>query len=250
MNKIANHFKNHIFHSVFLGVFIGVMISVIIFVMAPIMSKWESTTVLAAVTVIATFCNGIIPAFVTIHLHKKDNIPVKCMKSDVDITILEGGKVLVSAWIENIGNTPFDTYVSNIYIDKGRETCLDKRIVFYDFPELLNHKDKGNSQDCILCMKCIDDDLSYPRKEEICQEFDYKYEDFRYSKVLKHLSKESIQFILPGERFSEDMVIQLAGGVYRVTLIVTTKTKGCECSCSTKQFFVPEHDECMTVVNK
>lgn len=232
--------KKNMLQPLLSGVLIGVVLSAAVVVLAPIMSKWEATTVLAAVTVIATFCNAIIPAVVTFYLHKKDNHPFLCMRADITADVMENGNVKLSSWVENIGNAPFETYITNIYIDKGKGRPLDGKITFYDFPELLNHKEKGKSHDCILALKCKDDNIHYPRKEEICQEYDYQYEDFRYNRVLMHLSNESVQFIQPGERFYEDIVVQLhQEGVYRVTLVVTTKTEGCECTCSTKQFYVP-----------
>ncbi len=237
---MKNFFKNHSMYLWLLGVLIGVTISITVMVLAPIMAKWESTTVLAAVTVIATFCNAIIPAGVTLYLHKKDHTDIKCIQADVTATVLEHGNVKLSAWIENIGNTSVNTYITNLYIDKGKSISLDEKITRYNFPELLNHKEKGTSHDCILALRCMDDIVSYPRIEEISQEFDHKYENFGHNIVLSHLSSDSVQFILPGEHFSEDVIVQLQKGVYRVTLVVTTKTEGCECTCSTKQFYVPE----------
>ena len=60
----------------------------------------------------------------------------------------------------------------------------------------------------------------------------------KYRKIikLKHLSSETIMFIDPGEEFSEDVILHLNSGIYRVTAVWTSVKE--DCICGTKQFII------------
>lgn len=215
---------------------VGVVITITVVCLAPIVARWNVTTVMAAITIGVTLCNGMIPAYVSYRTAGKEGL---CMQTDVSVNVLDNGMVIISAWVENIGYKRFDTKVTNLYIDKGRVNDTTKEVTFYEFPQLLKHKEQGVRHDCILAERCADEITAYPPLYELDMADEKKYEEFAYNRVLRHLSHGSVDFLLPGEKFSEDIVIKLNSGVYRVTLVCVSGTKGCECSCSTKQFYVP-----------
>ena len=246
LDKIKEQMKKHIVFTICVCISVGIIITILIGYIAPFIEQWDNVTIMAVLTIAVTLCNGVIPSVTAIHIYKREridaNIQKLCMKTDISINTIYNGMVTFSAWIENIGSGSFETHITNLYIDKGKETIVDDgKIVFYDFPELLKHRAQGKDYDCVLKIKCMNDEVAYPDKKEISQTYSNEYEDFGYQRELKHLSRESVQFLLPGECFSEDIVVRLKSGVYRGIMVVTTKTEGCECSCSSKQFYVPEY---------
>lgn len=168
---------------------------------------------------------------------------------DIHVTVLENRTVLFSASIENVGDKTIITKSSNLYIDEGIEDPKGSKIdiggkeevgaIYYDFPFILQHrKNVKNRPDCVLCIKCRDEkDYKYPI-DEIEERF--KNKKLYYANILlRHLSDESIQYIYPKEKFSEDVILQFKkSGVYRVTFIVTTDGES-DCECATKQFYIP-----------
>ena len=171
---------------------------------------------------------------------------------DIHVKVLENRTVLFSASIENVGDKTIKTKSSNLYIDEGVKVPKGSYIdikgngndesgaIYYDFPFILQHrKNINNRPDCILCIKCRDEkDYNYPINEI---EDSFKGKKLYYANILlKHLSDESIQYIYPKEKFSEDVILQFKkSGVYRVTFIVTTDGES-DCECATKQFYIPE----------
>ena len=168
---------------------------------------------------------------------------------DIHVTVLENRTVLFSASIENVGDKTIITKSSNLYIDEGIKDPKGSKIdiegkeeigaIYYDFPFILqNRKNVKNRPDCVLCIKCRDEkDYKYPI-DEIEERF--KNKKLYYANILlRHLSDESIQYIYPKEKFSEDVILQFKkSGVYRVTFIVTTDGES-DCECATKQFYIP-----------
>ena len=168
---------------------------------------------------------------------------------DIHVTVLENRTVLFSASIENVGDKTIITKSSNLYIDEGIKDPKGSKIdigekeevgaIYYDFPFILQHrKNVKNRPDCVLCIKCRDEkDYKYPI-DEIEERF--KNKKLYYANILlRHLSDESIQYIYPKEKFSEDVILQFKkSGVYRVTFIVTTDGES-DCECATKQFYIP-----------
>lgn len=218
----------------------GSIITIIIVLLAPIVAGWNVTTVMAAITIAVTLCNGIVPAYVSYRTAGKEAL---CMQTDVSVNVLDNGMVIISSWVENIGYKKFATKVTNLYIDKGRINDTAKEVTFYEFPQLLKHKEQGGRHDCILAERCADEIMTYPSLSDLGITDEKSYEEFAYNRVLRHLSHGTVDFLLPGEKFSEDIVIKLDSGVYRVTLVCVSGTKGCECSCSTKQFYVPDYSD-------
>jgi len=172
-------------------------------------------------------------------------------RTDVDVKILADNMVLFSAYIENIGDKRIVTRISNLYFDQGIPTVLandretdSSNVVLYKFPFILEHKevnpDPAGKPHCILCKKCsTDKDYRYP--EEIVDNAYNDTELFRAHIELEHLSPKSTKYILPKEKFSEDVVLQFQNkGVYRVIFFVTCSGDEFDCVCATKQFYIPE----------
>lgn len=180
---------------------------------------------------------------------KKEENLKSLYQIDIHVTVLENRTVLFSASIENVGDKTIITKSSNLYIDEGIEDPKGSKIdiggkeeigaIYYDFPFILQHrKNVKNRPDCVLCIKCRDEkDYKYPI-DEIEERF--KNKKLYYANILlRHLSDESIQYIYPKEKFSEDVILQFKkSGVYRVTFIVTTDGES-DCECATKQFYIP-----------
>lgn len=108
---------------------------------------------------------------------------------------------------------------------------------YFHFPFILEHREDLNGRpDCVLCKKCFrDHNYSYP--DELVSKDD---DLVRTHEPLEHLSKKSIKYIMPKEKFSEDIIIQFTkAGVYRATFFVGMKGDA-DCSCATKQFYIAE----------
>ena len=232
---MSSESKIKMFSSLKAGI-MGSIITIIIVFFAPIVAGWNVTTVMAAITIAVTLCNGIVPAYVSYRTVGKEAL---CMQTDVSVKVSDSGMVIISSWVENIGYKRFATKVANLYIDKGRVNDTAKEVTFYEFPQLLKHKEQGDRHDCILAERCREEIMAYPLSSDLGMTDEKLCEGFAHNRVLRHLSHGAVDFLLPGEKFSEDIVIKLDSGVYRVTLVCVSGTKGCECSCSTKQFYVP-----------
>lgn len=225
---------------------------------------WGNSEILTAITMIGVLVALCVP-FIGGRYQKKiekerreyeESKKEKNLKSlyqiDIHVKVLENRTVLFSASIENVGDKTIKTKSSNLYIDEGVKVPKGSYIdikgngkeesgaIYYDFPFILQHrKNINNRPDCILCIKCRDEkDYNYPINEI---EDSFKDKKLYYANILlKHLSDESIQYIYPKEKFSEDVILQFKkSGVYRVTFIVTTDGES-DCECATKQFYIPE----------
>jgi arginine decarboxylase len=156
------------------------------------------------------------------------------------------GMVRFSASIENVGDKEIKTKTSNLYIDQGIPAQLtndrdssDVGAKSFKFPFILEHREYIEGRpDCVLCKKCFrGNDYCYP-EEIVDGSFKIDPRLLRTHILLEHLSNKSILYILPGEKFSEDVVVQFkSAGVYRVTLFVGTEGEA-DCSCATKQFYI------------
>lgn len=140
-----------------------------------------------------------------------------------------------------------DTKVDFAIITCTIENCSKKRIIpqnIYmmieegilnnntaEFPYLLKHE-KGEF-DCVFAKYCKNGGVStFP---DYLIPSSYK-NNFRKILPLKHLSSETIMFIDPGEEFSEDVVLKLKSGVYRITVVWTSVKE--DCICCTKEFVI------------
>lgn len=237
-------------------------------VLTGLIKNWESSEILTFFTGI-----GVLVAFSSIFLNywfqkKLQEQTHKCEKEeeeakkrslyqiDIHTKVLDNQVVLFSAYIENVGEKSITIKRSHLYIDEGIPTPFGDKIVinkeshekesgavYYAFPFLLKHgTEEGKASDeCILCKKCREKDnenITYPK--ELLEDALFKDKDLYNANIsLKHLSSESIQYINPDERFSEDVILKFKrSGVYRVTFVVLPEGEAL-CECATKQFYIP-----------
>jgi len=135
---------------------------------------------------------------------------------------------IITCVVENMGKKRVIPQNVYLFVDQGIEK--DKYI---EFPFCLKHEEGEN--DCVLGKKCKSGGInSYP--EEILPE-EYK-PVYHRSFNMQNLSAEAIMFIDPGEKFSEDIVLNLDPGIYRATAVWTAVKS--DCICATKKFIAPE----------
>ena len=182
-------------------------------------SNTELIATLAVGVAIITIASKIIEHVIYSQYSSKRKIEIDISTTDDYVTI--------TCTIENRGShriVPQNVY---LFIDEGVET--DNIITF---PFCLKHEEGKN--DCVLGIKCKSGGVnSFP--------IDILPDNFRnkYHKMvnLKHLSTESVKFIDPGERFSEDATLRTPhNGVFRVMAIWTSVNA--DCLCCTKQFVI------------
>lgn len=205
--------------------------------------QWGIQELVAAFTVLAIFTSVFAPI-----LHKHLNKQTVYL-IDINVKPLEDNYVRFSASIQNVGDVQIKTLISNLYIDQGTLSDLpndyyntgQSGVHYYKFPFILEHRQKVKGRpDCILCTKCFrNNDEAYP-ENYIDQDMKAQNKLVRTHYKLEHLSKKSIMYINPKEKFSEDVVVHFSNpGVYRVTLFVGAADTA-DCSCATKQFVIPE----------
>ena len=247
------------FSSIAAGIIIGVILAWILSSVVPVISNsvssWTTNELLTVITLIGVLVAFSVP-FIDNALqdYKHKHSLQTVYKIDVTVQNLENNYVHVSATIENVGDTIIETDISNLYIDQGEKTVLtnDRNssasgAYFFGFPFIFEHRgDVDGRPDCVLCRKCFKDhNYNYP--DELVNKDDCLV---RTHKQLDHLSNKSIKYIMPKEKFSEDVIIQFSkAGVYRATLFVGIKGDA-DCSCATKQFYIandlPQHEKIVT----
>jgi hypothetical protein len=224
--------------------------------LAKTVSKWGNNELLLFITIMGIFVAFSIP-FIENLLQKRKQQAL--YQIHIHVTVLENRMVSFSASIENVGEKQIVTKTSNLYIDRGIEKPKGKQetnsettsIKYYDFPFLLKHIRKtpaiinGKREerpDCILCTRCRDDVTPEYPKEGVdrIEEFLSNKEFFCTNVHLQHLSEDSIKYVNPKEKFSEDVIMKFErGGVYRVIFVVTT-VGDADCECATKMFYISE----------
>jgi hypothetical protein len=134
-------------------------------------------------------------------------------KLNINIEIISNSQVLLTATIENIGREISKPKYVSLYIDEG---IFDDKHNNYKFPYLLHHR--AESKDCALAIATQNYTVGYPHDK---LEDDFKDKGLLQKCIpLKHLSGDTINFIAPGERFSEDVVLKIdKPGVYRAILV-------------------------------
>lgn len=132
----------------------------------------------------------------------------------------------ITCKIENSSNKRI--IPQNIYLMVEEGIQKDSVI---EFPYLLKHEE--GEFDCVFAGLCKKGGFTCLPEHLIDTEFKQKY---RRIIKLRHLSSETIMFIDPGEEFSEDVVLHLESGIYRVTAVWTSVKE--DCICGTKQFII------------
>lgn len=190
-------------------------------------TKMTTTEAIASVAVVATIT--IAAANLTTNSLKKRYETKKQLTLSVKVS---GKKAIITSTIENTGNDRITPKSFYLFINEGRK--IDKKnYVEYEFPNILKHE--CGEFDCALAKKC-----KIARLESIPVEI--LGENFKDSlsicNILNHIASDSVNFIDPGEIFSEDTIFELPAGVYRVILVGVTVEA--DCMCAHKIFIIEE----------
>lgn len=147
---------------------------------------------------------------------------------DVDT---KGNHAIITCTIENKGLDAINNMEFYVFID---QPILMTDIGIYEANHVLKH-DCTHKYNCKFSQLCISGRISeYPEEFKIT-EGEGSYYGF---KKLDFLSPESVLYINSGERFSEDIVVKLDKGVYRLLLIGVFGKRKQGCSCANKQFII------------
>lgn len=201
------------------------MIGVVIPKVAPLLNKLSINEVVATISVIV----AMVGITVTVVLYRLDMRKAK--KSRLEIQIETNGFLArISCSYENLGTKQIIPKNVYLFVDQG----LENEGIF-QFPFMLKHE--AGEYDCVLSKRCkVGGLLQFPKDLQTESKFKNTYTALI---SLKHLSSESILFIDPGEKFTEDTVLRLPDkGVYRASIVFTATNA--DCSCATRQFFITE----------
>ncbi len=144
----------------------------------------------------------------------------------IDVKV-DGKYTRIRCCVENKSNKRVTPKAFYIFVD---QPLIDNESGIYYQNHILKHECKQNCRLSDLCSKNLANEFD---KEFTIPHCDQGY--FSYKK-LDLISSESILYINPGESFSEDVIIKLKKGVYRILLIGTYDKKGC--LCANQQFVI------------
>lgn len=141
-------------------------------------------------------------------------------------------KVIITSTIENKGTDRITPKSFYLFINEGK-IKLKSGYSQFEFPNILKHE--CNEFDCALAKKCKNGRIEKIPDEILGEEFK---NSLSICSILNHISSDSVNFIDPGEFFSEDMIFELSPGVYRAILVgITVET---DCMCAHKVFVVED----------
>lgn len=148
----------------------------------------------------------------------------------LDVETKENYAIITCA-IENKGMNRISNMDFYMFID---QPILDTDIGIYQANHVLKH-DCIHKYNCKLSLLCKNGGINEYPAEFKAQEGEDAYYG---AKKLDFLSPDSVLYVNPGERFSEDVVVKLNQGVYRILLIGIFGKKRNGCSCANKQFII------------
>ena len=167
------------------------------------------------VTIIITTIN-----LITSSMNKK-YASKKQLSLSVDVL---GNKAIITGTVENKGTDRITPKCFYLFINEGK--CVSKQgHTQYVFPNILKHE--CNEFDCALAKRCKHGRIEKIPDELLGDEFKNR---LSICSVLQHISSDSVNFIDPGEFFSEDMIFELEPGVYRAILLGVTVEADCMCA--------------------
>lgn len=141
----------------------------------------------------------------------------------LEVTV-SGENAIITSSVENKGSDRITPKTFYLFIDSGIEKQNNGATIF-DFPNILVHE--GKDFDCSLARACKAGRVQCLPSNLLSSEFQNTY---HACYQLKHISSELVNFIDPGESFSEDAIFKLEKGVYRVILIGTSVEADCMCA--------------------
>ncbi len=146
--------------------------------------------------------------------------------------VVQNKKVIITSTIENKGMDRITPKSFYLFINEGSKISKNNHIE-YEFPNILKHE--CGEFDCALAKKC-----KLGRVEKIPDELlGVKFQNsVSICKLLDHIASDSVNFIDPGEIFSEDTIFELHPGIYRVILLGVSVEA--DCMCAHKIFIIEE----------
>lgn len=202
-----------------------VLLTAVIPALSPFLGTLKTNELIAVCAVVATMI-GITVQLILYGLNLR-----RAQKSRLELDVATHGTLArITCSFENTGMKRIIPKNVYLFVDQGKE----KQGVLC-FPFMLRHETGEN--DCVLSKRCKAGGLvEFPHELRDKDEFANEYSHLVF---LKHLSSESILFVDPGEKFSEDAVLRLPkAGVYRATVVFTATNA--DCTCATRQFILDE----------
>ena len=164
-----------------------------------------------------------------------ENLVSRQVETDLMLSVevvTDNKYAIITSIVENKSIRRIKNMEYFLFID---QPILERNSGIYKVNHVLKH-DCNNKYYCKFAKECKENNIaSYPRKFRLKSNSGNLYYGF---KKLDFLSPESVLYINPGERFSEDVVFSLKPGVYRILLIGLYGKKLKHCSCANKQFII------------
>lgn len=199
------------------------------FVFYKLLDSREETNIeiyISAIAVVLTIVGYILSITNDLISQQMDTKLILTLSTDI-----VGSHVVISCSVENKGLDRIDNMHFFLFVD---QPILKTDFGIYQSNHILKH-DCNHKYNCMLSEMCKADEIDgYPTGFMIQEPSDLYY----CAKKLDFLSPVSILYINPGECFSEDVVMKLNKGVYRVLLIGIYGKRKQGCSCANKQFVV------------
>lgn len=163
----------------------------------------------------------------------------RVLSTDMSISVntrVNGNDVIITCTVENKGTTCIKNIGLFAFID---QPVLNEKTRAYEYNDVLCHKyddKKGKLRPfCALSEQCIKNyKQEYPHE---LKEKPYDNKFYGYKKM-DFLSNNSVMYMNPGERFSEDFTFNLKEGVYRVIVVGRVNKGYKKCMCANKQFII------------
>ena len=182
-------------------------------------TKMTPAEAIASVAVVATITIAT-TNFVVASLKRRYESK-KQLSLSVDV---QGNKVIITSTVQNTGSGRITPKCFYLFINEGKSTKRDS-YVEYEFPNILKHE--CGEFDCALAKKCKASRIKRLPDEILGDKFKGNP---GICSVLNHIASDSVNFIDPGEIFSEDAIFELTPGVYRVILVGITVEADCMCA--------------------
>lgn len=194
-----------------------------------IVNNWKYEELIIFFTAVSAISGVVatLPSIVTVFIFNRKST----YKIELSCNVVSNNTVIISSSIENVGGKRIYTKDACLIIDNG-ESENACGITSYRFPFLLKHDVR--EKHC---------ELKRIYETRGCFEYPNQFINQCPNGVhrcipLQLLSKDSVQYVSPKEKLSEDIALSFSkSGVYRVTLVVVAEGKT-DCSCASKQFYI------------
>lgn len=222
---------------VFEYVLIGILVAFLVYILLDTMAVFPNFLSKFRLTSIAGTCIALYALVWQLHSAIKASKVLVSIKLSTDV---DGGFVKITCSITNTGTKSIYPYLTNLYINEGIEIKGKKSVNEYKFEPLTEHRisrDTGECFDCKIAEFCKSKPVGEKGKIVFpeCESAEF-LDTIRYCCNIRQLSYYSLVHIMPGETFTEDVVLNIEKpGVYRAFVIYTGKEWD-DCICTTQIF--------------